>query len=110
MYISALNIIGTISKLYHKSFLEQCIHSKTNKLQINLTPTIGNNDNEFVDKWQKRLEEFSLTIMQDIADFCEKTIQETKQAVHVAKTKVKATATPNENKEIMEAISENQFT
>ena len=96
----------------HKSFLEQCIHSKTIPvgLQINLTPTIGNNDNEFVDKWHKRLEEFSLTIMQDIADFCEKTIQETKQAVHVAKTKVKATATPNENKEIMEAISENQFT
>ena len=96
----------------HKSFLENCVHNKVIPvgLQIDLTPTIGNNNDEFVEKWHKRLEEFSLTIMQDIVEFCGKTIEETKEAVEIAKAKVKATATESEKKEIMESIIENQRT
>ena len=67
----------------HKGFLEQCIRDKIVPvgLQINLTPTIGNGDDEFVEKWHKRLEEFSLTIMGDIIEFCYKTLAATNTAV-----------------------------
>ena len=96
----------------HKSFLENCVRDKVIPmgLQINLTPTIGNNNDEFVERWHKRLEEFSLTIMKDIVEFCEKTVEETKEAVEIAKIKVKTTSTEHEKKEIMEAIIENQKT
>ena len=94
----------------HKSFLQQCIQDKIIPvgLQINLTPTIGNNDDEFVDKWHKRLEEFSLTIMQDIADFCENTYNVTAAAVEETKTKVQTTATGEESQLVMESINNDQ--
>ena len=94
----------------HKGFLQQCIRDKIIPvgLQINLTPTIGKYNDEFVEKWHKRLEEFSLTIIQDIVDFCETTLGETKQAVETAKENIRATASPDENKTVLESIHADQ--
>ena len=94
----------------HKGFLEQCIKDKIVPvgLQINLTPTIGNGDDEFVEKWHKRLEEFSLTIMGDIIEFCDKTLAATNTAVAEAKSKVQATATQEEQSIVMDSIKEDQ--
>ena len=94
----------------HKGFLQQCIRDKIIPvgLQINLTPTIGKYNDEFVEKWHKRLEEFSLTIIQDIVDFCETTLGETKEAVETAKENIRATASPDENKTVLESIHADQ--
>ena len=94
----------------HKGFLEQCIRDKIVPvgLQINLTPTIGNGDDDFVEKWHKRLEEFSLTIMGDIVEFCNKTLEATRAGVEEAKSKVEATATQEEQSMVMDSIKEDQ--
>ena len=94
----------------HKDFLLECIREKVIPmgLRINLTPTIGSNDDEFVDRWHKRLTDFSITIIEDIVEFCDKTINETKVAEQAAKEKVKSKTTPDTNKDIINAIAENQ--
>ena len=48
--------------------------------------------------------------MQDIAEFCNKTITETNSAVEITKGKVVSTTTVTENKNIMDAITKNQET
>ena len=74
-------------------------------LRINLTPTISNNNHESIEKWHKRLEAFSITIIEDIVEFCDKTMNEAKLTEHAAKEKVKSN---DMNKEILNAIAENQ--
>ena len=94
----------------HKSFLEQCIQNKIVPvgLEINLTPTIGNNSDKFVDQWHKRLKEFSVIIMQDIIQFCDETLNTTQSTIDEMKSKVKSTATQEETDLIMNSISEDQ--
>ena len=77
-------------------------------LRINLALTIGNNNDEFIEKWHKRLEAFSITIIEDIVEFCDKTINEAKITEHAVKENVKSKTTPDTNKEILNAITENQ--
>ena len=77
-------------------------------LRINLTPTIGNNNDEFIEKWHKRLEAFSITTIEDIVQFRDKTINEAKITEHAANEKVKSKTTPDTNKEILNVIAENQ--
>ena len=62
----------------HREFLSQCIKSKLipNGLKLELEPTTGNHDQEFLDMWYSNLQEFSLTLMKVIVDFCDKTISE----------------------------------
>ena len=94
----------------HRNFLNDCIRNKVIPvgLQINLTPTIGNNNDEFVDRWYKRLEECSITMMKDIVEFCDKTITETNESAVLAREKVKSTRTPADNKKVTDAIPSNQ--
>ena len=76
----------------HKSFLEQCIKDKIIPvgLQINLTPTIGNNDDQFVEKWHKRLEEFSLTLITDIIAYSESIEKSTHEKIQKEMDELKA--------------------
>ena len=62
-----------------REFLSQCIESKLipKSLKLELEPTIGNHDQEFVDTWYSNLQEFSLTLMKGIGKFCDKKISET---------------------------------
>ena len=46
-------------------------------MKLELEPTIGNHDQEFVDTWYSNLQEFSLTLMKGIVKFCDKKISET---------------------------------
>ena len=66
-------------------------------LRVNLTPTFGNNNDVFIEKCHKRLEAFSITIIEDIVEFCDKTINEAKITEHAAKEKVKSKTTPDTN-------------
>ena len=62
-----------------KGFLTRCIAEKLipKDLKLQLEPTIGNFDQEFVDEWYSKLKGFSLILMKDITTYCEKTIKST---------------------------------
>ena len=49
----------------HREFLSQCVESKLipKCLKLELDPTIGNHDQEFLDTWYSNQKEFSLTLM-----------------------------------------------
>ena len=52
-------------------------------LRIDIEPSIGNNDEDFCAKWFARLNEFSLTLMEDIISYSED--METKMAERITK-------------------------
>ena len=60
----------------HNEFLTRCISEKLvpKGLKLKLEPTIGNHEQEFLDNWFSKLNEFSLSLMKDIVTFCDKTI------------------------------------
>ena len=60
-------------------FLNHCLAEKlvVKGLRLELEPTIGNYDQEFVDTWYAKLKSFSLSLMKDIASYCDKTITTT---------------------------------
>ena len=65
----------------HKDFLNRYIAEKLipKGLNIELEPTIGDFDREFVDEWYSKLKGFSLILMKDITTHCEKTIKSTNE-------------------------------
>lgn len=63
----------------HKVFLNRLAEKLVPKgSRLELKPTIGNYDQEFVDTWYSKLKSFSLTVMKDVTSYCDKTIAETK--------------------------------
>ena len=50
-------------------------------LKLELEPTIGNFDQEFVDEWYSKLKGFSLILMKGITTYCEKTIKSTNDSI-----------------------------
>ena len=66
-----------------KDFLTRCIAEKLipKGLKLELEPTIGNFDQEFVDEWYSKLKGFSLILMKDITTYCEKTIKSTNDSI-----------------------------
>ena len=67
----------------HKDFLTRYIAEKLipKGLKLELEPTIGNFDQEFVDEWYSKLKGFSLILMKDITTYCEKTIKSTNDSI-----------------------------
>ena len=62
----------------HKDFLTRCIVEELipKVLKLEFEPTIGNFDQEFIDKWYSKLKGFVLIlIIKDIKTYCEKTIK-----------------------------------
>ena len=57
-----------------KIFLLQGIIEKLiyKELELMLEPTIGNQNQEFLDNWHSKLKQFSLSLMEDILQFCKK--------------------------------------
>ena len=47
-------------------------------IMLDLKPTIGNHDLEFLDNWCDELKLFSFSMMENIIQFCDKTITEKK--------------------------------
>ena len=58
----------------HKDFLTCCINEG---LVLMLERTIGNHDQFFLENWYCKFKQFSLSLMKDIVQFCDKTIAET---------------------------------
>ena len=58
-------------------------------LRLQLEPKIGKYDQDFVDTWYAKLKSFSLTLIKDIASYCDKTIAQTKQNIREIETNLK---------------------
>ena len=63
----------------HISFLKECKDTKVipKGLKIDLEPSIGNHDEEFTSLWFRRLEDFSMILISDIINLCERIENET---------------------------------
>ena len=72
-------------------FLNRCLAEKLEPkgLRVELEPTIGNYDQEFIDTWYAKLKSFSLTLMKDFVNYCDKTILQTKQNIRKTETDLK---------------------
>ena len=94
----------------YREFLSQCIESKQipKDSKLELEPTIGNRDQEFLDMWYSNLQEFCLTLMKGIVKYFDKTISET--AAHITSTEkaLKQNMEKEEFQNIKETISRNE--
>ena len=71
-------------------------------MKLELESTIGNHDQ---DTWYSNLQEFSLTLMEGIVKFCDKTISETAAHINSAEKASKQNTEREELQKIKETIS-----
>ena len=88
----------------------QCIESKLipKGLKLELEPTIGNHNQDFLDTWYFNLQDFSLTLMKGIIKFREETISETAAHINSIEKALKQNMEKDECQKIKETISRNE--
>ena len=93
----------------HIFFLKECLKIKRipNGLRLDLEPSIGNNDEDFCAKWYSRLEEFSLTLMNDIVEYSERIKTETTDKIKSEDATLKSAMKPEEYKEVCQVLDQN---
>ena len=94
----------------HISFLTRCINEKVvpKGLSIQLEPTIGNHNQEFVKNWYEKLNNFSIDLMKDIVKFCETTKSEVSEQIQTKETELQSTTNPETYTKVKKAIQENK--
>ena len=109
----------------HKEFLSCCIKTtctetactktistKTTlipkRLGLMLEPTITNHHQSFLDRWYSKLKQFSLSLMKDIVQFCDKTIDETTTEISTTETSLKSNTNQEQFKAIQSQIKNNE--
>ena len=70
--------------LSHRQFLQKCLDNDIipNGLRLDLEPTIGNHDEDFLKNWYGKLEEYSKNFMKEVLSFCDKTNIETDASIN----------------------------
>ena len=76
-------------------------------LELMLEPTIGNHNQEFLDNWYSKLKQFSLSLMEDFVQFCDKTINKT-QEITTTELSLKTSTNNNQLQEIKAEIMKNE--
>ena len=94
----------------HKQFLTRCVAEKLvpKGLKVGLEPTIGNHDQEFLDNWYSKQKQFSLSLMKDIVQFCEKTINKSAQDIKKTESSLKRNASQSQYHAIQTEINANE--
>ena len=69
---------------------------------------IGNHDQEFLDNWFSKLNEFSLSLMKDIVTFCDKTIGKINEDIKNTECTLKSATKKEEFEQIEGAIKTNE--
>ena len=100
----------TIKYQLHKDFLNRFLVEKLvpKDLRLELEPPAGYYDQEFVDTWYEKLKLFSLTLMNDIASYWDKTIEQIKQNIRETDIDRKSTTAKEEYFQIEETIKANE--
>ena len=90
----------------HIQFLKDCKEAKTipKGLRIELEPSIGNNDADFCEKWYNRLEEFSITLINDIIAYSEQIENDTAEKIRTQSEELKKVLEPDDLKEVTDTI------
>ena len=94
----------------HKEFLTRCIAEELvpKGLEVTLEPTIGNPDQEFSDNWYSKQKQFSLSLMKDIVQFCDKTISKTGRDIKNTESSLKRNASQSHYHVIQTEINANE--
>ena len=94
----------------HKEFLTRCVAEELvpKRLEVALEPTIGNHDQEFLDNWYSKQKQFSLSLMKDIVQFCEKTINKSAQDIKKTESSLKRIASQSQYHAIQTEINANE--
>ena len=94
----------------HKEFLSRCMTDGLvpKELKLMLEPTIGSHDQNFVDNCYSKLKHFLLSLMKDIAQFCDKTIDSTTTKISTAESSLKRNTNQNQFKAIQIEIKNNE--
>ena len=93
-----------------KSFLEKCIAENVipNGLKLELQPTIGNHDEEFLSCWYNKLQSFSKEFMKDIISFCIKTSSELTDDINKTENELTTLLEKKTYEEVKQTIDKNQ--
>ena len=73
-----------------------------------LEPMIGNHDQHLRDNWYSKLKQFSLSLMKDIVEFCDKTIDTTTTEISTTETSLKNNTNQEQFKAIQSEIKNNE--
>ena len=73
-----------------------------------LEPTIANHHQNFLDHWYSKLKQFSLSLMKDIVQFCDKTIDETTTEISTTETSLKSNTNQEQFNAIQSEIKNNE--
>ena len=94
----------------HIQFLTKCLTDKVVPLglAIQVEPTIGNHDEEFLNKWYEKLNGFSFELMKDIVDFCKSTTTNLSTKIKEVDASIKSKLQPVKYKELSAALQKNQ--
>ena len=93
----------------HRSFLTICHEEKVipQGLSIYIEPSIGNQDIEFIETWHERLQGFSLTLMLEVINLCDRTIENISEGIAKTKRELNQQLNDNEREEIIAASQRN---
>ena len=71
----------------HRSFLTKCRKEKVmpHGLSIYIEPSIGNQDSEFLETWNERLQAFSLTLISDVVNFRDRATENVSKGIEKTK-------------------------
>ena len=94
----------------HKEFLSRCITDDLvpKRLELILEPTIGNHDQNFLDDWYSKLKQFSLSLMKDIVQFCDETIDAATTEISTTESSLKSNTNQEQFKAIHSKIKNNE--
>ena len=96
--------------LSHKEFFEKCFRDKLTPiaLKINREPTMGNQNEEFINQWYKIQDDSTKQLMKMIGKFCETKIKETEHEIKEIDSKLQLNLPSTEYSNIKGQLSKNQ--
>lgn len=94
----------------HKSFLDKCKAENQIPagLQLSLEPSIGNQDEEFLNTWYGKLDECSVMFMDMVIEFCNKTITSLEGQKAQTKEALNKSMQSNDYEEVIGVINSNE--
>ena len=94
----------------HIQFLTKCLADKVIPLglTIQVEPTIGNHNEEFLNKWYEKLNSFSFELMKDVVEFCKSTTTVLSTQIKEVDASIKTKIPPTKYTELSKTLQENQ--
>ena len=96
----------------HVSFLQKCLDNNItpNGLRVYCEPSIGNRDEDFLEKWHNQLTECSKALINITIEWSKNTIQKTKTEIQTTSDKLKESVPAPTFKDIETSLAKNQET